>query len=1106
MGQPGSPGTEAAFSQAGFGDVRLPVDLVVGDVRLVARRAWVWRVAEPRGPETIRIVLDGDVDTVIGANRLTARRASLWLRPRGIGGVGDAVGIYEVFGFFERVDSPGGPAGLGFTADELPVQALIAARAPVRMTVDLRSPGRPETGSETDEFVVRSEQAFGEAMIAIRNPGAARGGERGVNEPPLTPPAWILHRRVPGGGDETGVDEGVDAGDEAPGRPADTGVSRANPRAREGGRSIPFSPEREAAERGVRRPPEPPVVDELHPTPSDPLRDGTRVAERGAGTADAEPESGVADQTDQTDRSEPSRAIRAAGGTEDTGEPGSTEPKIDRIFSSTGVFFFSAGDRVVREASSDDEYAWILTGGVTVQYEGVDRVVEMTARRAVMFQSREAGGATLGDASASDVVGVYLEGGVRVSDGEYTLRSPRVYYDVRADRALLIDAVFRTYNEALRMPLTLRADVIRQEAAGTFSAEKATYANTGFATPHLSIGTSKMTITERQRPGGETSRLVEAEHVTLRGGGVPFFWWPWFKGDPERFPLRSVGLTDSNRTGTVFQTSWDPFTLLGIDPPGGLSGTVDLDYYADRGFGLGTGLDWQTERMQGGLFAYLLPDDDGKDVLRNASEIDRRGEFRGVVALKHRWQFRPEWTAWLNGFHASDEAVLPALFRDMTEVSGELTTRGYLRRLENDTLITLEAKVATTDFVPNDHAAQSPGYQVDKLPEVAFAKIGDDLLDEWAPGWLTHTWHAEASRMRLRFAEITPADLGLRSRGQSLRGFGIEPGDSIGDASRAVGLDESFVTRLDTRHELSTKFNAGPVHVNPFVVGRATAYDTSFEGFSPNESDEIRLWGSAGVNVSTSIFRVDDSISSRTFDLHRMRHVIEPGVTLWHAGSTIDEADLPVYDDDVESLAAGTGVRAGVNQTWQTKRGAPGRWRNVDVFTFDAEYVWFSGEVNERMPTGRFYPSRPELSTPDEYVRLAGAWQVSEVVGLTGETIWDVGDRREDRNAVGVFVQHSERLMTLVEVRRLEAQGDTYGDGVLRGTFGEKYVYVLTGTYNFRLDDFQAFTLMLLRRFPNGLLGGQLTYDNISGETTFGFYVQPTGLRGFGGGGDGSRF
>lgn len=142
--------------------------------------------------------------------------------------------------------------------------------------------------------------------------------------------------------------------------------------------------------------------------------------------------------------------------------------------------------------------------------------------------------------------------------------------------------------------------------------------------------------------------------------------------------------------------------------------------------------------------------------------------------------------------------------------------------------------------------------------------------------------------------------------------------------------------------------------------------------------------GAAGVRFSTSINRVDNSVESRTFDLHRMRHIIEPSVTLWHAGTTVDSEDLPVYDDDVESLLKGSAVRVGLNQTWQTSRGAPGRWRTVDVFTLDTEYGWFSEDADDPVQIARYSSTRPELSRSKEFLRVAGTWQVTEVVGLTG--------------------------------------------------------------------------------------------------------------------------
>lgn len=1128
-GQPG--GNAAVSADAGFGGVELPVPLVVGELRLSGRRGWVWRIPEGVGPETIRVVLDGDVDTVIGPNRLVGRRASLWLKPVGVGGVGDASGVYEVFGYYEEVESPGGPAGFSMSADKLPVQALIATTSPVRLSVDLRTGGRPDSAGEAGMFVGRADVAFAEALAAIRDPESVRPAGDAEPEERLRPPAWLLNRRVLGEKQEDSLNageaergQGEPAGDDARGE----GEVR---RDDAGERRIPFSRDREPGRRADVRPPAAPAVrpdetetgevaradgvgdrDDGGAVPGAPSagadvageaaarEPGVAVDPSGVGLSGAD--RSVVDQSgpDQSGPDQPGADSTADAGVADAGD-GAVIP--DRIFSSSGVFFFSAGERIALERG-DEANALTMTGGVVVQHEGADRSIEMTARRAVVFLEPGPLSETLGSFDVSDVIGVYLEGGVRVTDGSYTMRSPRVYYDVRADRAVLIDAVFRTYDDRLKMPLYMRADVVRQESSKRFNAEKATYANTAFATPHLSVGTSSMTLEERVDDEGRSSAQVDAKGITLRGGGVPFFWFPRFKGDPERFPLRSIGVSDTNRTGTVVRTAWDPFALLGIEAPEGLSTVVDIDYYADRGLGLGVGLEWTTPDSRTELEAAILPDDDGTDVMRNGREIERDDDTRAFAAFRHRWRFRQGWIAQLEGFHASDEAVLPALYRDIGVDSEELTTRAMLRRLTDESVLTLELKGLTTDFLPNEHAAQSPGYAVDKLPEIGFAKIGDDPLEEWAPEILTHTWNIEYSRMRLRFQEITPEQVGVTGRLASNRAFGVDPDVPIADAFRGLGLDEAYVNRLDTRQELSSAVNLGPVKAVPFVVGRFTAYDTSFDSFSPGEEDQARLWGSAGLTLSTSINRIDDGVESRTFDLHRMRHIIEPSITVWQSGSTIDAEDLPVYDDDVEGLADGTGFRGGINQTWQTKRGGPGRWRNVDVFTLDAEYVWFSDDVERETEIGRWYGARPELSVPDEFVRVSGTWQVTEVVGLTGETIWDVEDSREDRNSAGMLIRHSERFASKFEYRQIEFQDDTYGDAMFEGLFGDKYAYEVRGTYNFRVDDFQAVSFTLMRAFPNGMLGGSLTYNNISGETSFGVVIQPTGMQSSRSGGFGS--
>ena len=55
-----------------------------------------------------------------------------------------------------------------------------------------------------------------------------------------------------------------------------------------------------------------------------------------------------------------------------------------------------------------------------------------------------------------------------------------MYYDVQAQRALVMDAVFSTYDRKLRQQIYVRAGALRQESASQWSATGATVANSAF--------------------------------------------------------------------------------------------------------------------------------------------------------------------------------------------------------------------------------------------------------------------------------------------------------------------------------------------------------------------------------------------------------------------------------------------------------------------------------------------------------------------------------------------------------------------------------------------------------------------------------------------------
>src|SRR5690606_22908183 len=133
----------------------------------------------------------------------------------------------------------------------------------------------------------------------------------------------------------------------------------------------------------------------------------------------------------------------------------------------------------------------------------------------------------------------------------------------------------------------------------------------------------------------------------------------------------------------------------------------------------------------------------------------------------------------------------------------------------------------------------------------------------------------------------------------------------------------------------------GILDVTPFVSGAFVAYDDDFDEFS-REAEDMRALGGAGVRIATQFSRTNNELDNRLFDLHRVRHIIEPSLTLWHGESTADSDDYPIYDQDVEGMSKGSAMRLGLRNVWQTQRGGPGRWYSVDVVTLDTDLILHS--------------------------------------------------------------------------------------------------------------------------------------------------------------------
>jgi LPS transport system D len=781
------------------------------------------------------------------------------------------------------------------------------------------------------------------------------------------------------------------------------------------------------------------------------------------------------------------------------------------IFEPSGIFSTSIGGRVVIDGASSGTGSIITAdGGVVIQYMDPSsrQWIDFKSERVVIYTRGSEAVNEVSRLATGQIEGIYLEGGVFAGDDQWSVRSPRMYIDVVNNKALMLDAVFWATDQKTAMPLYVRAESVRQTAADEFRADKAKISNTAFFEPDLTIGISdiKVNVVKNQEQNEESEGgfadsdlgstvLVDGKNVTLNAGSIPVLWLPGFKGDPSSFPLREIKVEDSNRSGTAFKTRWNAISLLKIDAPPGVDADLDLDFYGDRGLGIGVESDWRTEQHRGGLFSYLLINDNGTDVTPSGQRLTRDGENRGIFAFYDIWEFTNNWTLVTELSYISDEAFVPALFEDLGRETEDFRNRLQLERRGERSYFALEISSTVNDFIVPEHLLQSPGYQVSRLPEARFVSLSRDLLPEYQPGLLTYSFEARAGLLKLSFSEVDAKSYGFTTDSLADDAFGTTASESLGDKFRAMGLDESTVGRLDTRHELTARFDLGPIRVLPFAVGRVTAYDTSFSSFSPEQGDEVRYWGGGGVTLATTIQKVNNNIDNRFFDIHRLRHIVEPSITIWGSDSNFDQTDLPIYDDEVEGVVEGTMIRAAVDQTWQTKRGGVGRWRDVDVLKLRSEYVWSSEEAGKsEIPD--YFSSRPELSNPGEYIGTSAVWQPTEVLAVAGEMVYDLDRSRTARASIGTIIDHSPSFRTSLEYREVRPINARFASLAARYRLTDKYSLNTSLNYNFDVGDFQTFYAQVLRRFQIGSLGATVRYDNIRGETSIGFVFRPSGSSG----------
>lgn len=771
-----------------------------------------------------------------------------------------------------------------------------------------------------------------------------------------------------------------------------------------------------------------------------------------------------------------------------------------------------------RTTSVQGNLGWISGPiAITVQRPGGD-TIELQADRAVLFSKlpslREAG--AFGGARTPEEFAdaVYLEGDVRVvvspsvaGKGEQRLQAERVYFDFETDRAVLTEAVIHTVDPQRAIPIVVRAEKVRQLSQGEFRAEKAQVTTSGFAVPSYSIRAEKAYVLEE--PTGDTRygnrTTFTANHVTFGMYGVPVFYLPAVAGvmTEHGFPLRGIQVGQSSEFGWYEKSEWGLFETIGKLPPQGVDASFRLDYFSERGFAggvdgsYGGGFVSETSKQpytfEGDFKSYFVPHDTGEDDLgRKRALVDPTNDFRGRAMWEHQSFFPEDWQLQIRAGWTSDATFREAWFEDEFNDALPMETSLYLKKQHDTEAITFLASVQPNNVVTAADLIQEQ-FEVERLPQLGYHRIGDSFAKD------TMTFFSDNTVERVRF-NVSGTNVGQ----QGFRyGRGVKPGQPslgiVGDTGAAgpPNVPEDWTDRVDLRQEVDRPFAAGHFKVVPYVVGRYTGYSDS-----PDSGRVDRGFAGAGVKVNTQIWQVNNDVESDFWDIHRTRHIIEPEVHVWTSVENASPDQVWIYDESVDEVYDVSAMQVALRQRWQTKRGGPGNYRNVEFLSLNVAANFYANQPSAQDLTpaefrGLFFPSAPDISIPRSSINADASWRLSDTTVLLSDVQYNMDNQQLATASIGVVAERGDRTKYFLSFRDIAALESRIVTLAATYQLSSKYSVGGRVAYDFG-DNSDVYTsVSLQRKFDRFFTMFTVYNDANTGESGFSFGLYPEG---FGGG------
>lgn len=770
----------------------------------------------------------------------------------------------------------------------------------------------------------------------------------------------------------------------------------------------------------------------------------------------------------------------------------------------------------ISDATQPDGRLALALHGVHVFYHWPDGAyAELSAENAVAFTDLKSEGGPLPALAKAEagLESIYLEGDVRIiyfppasvaRIGEQRLSADRAYFRIGDRTAVLTEAVLHTEDLKSQMPFVLRARTLKQVSEGNFEARSVQLTTSQFYRPSFAIEASKIYV--HRNPGTTASEdaptSFRAINPRFKFLGVPLFYLPVAGGTAtgRGAPIRDLTMTNGNTYGLGVKTTWGLFETVGLEPPRGLDAQYRLDYFDERGPAAGLSGDYRggfvtdTDKQQVdfvGLYDSYFIQEHGTDNLGQGRAGVDPGyrEIRGTAGFQHQHFFPDGWQLQMQSWYVSDATFLEEYdpYEKQFDEGYQRDSSLYLKRQQGNEAFTFLVNAQPNSLVTTADLQQEQ-FEVEHMPAVGYHLIGAGLGD-------VATLYSDNSfaGLNMRQSKATLAEQGFVENAST-------PGiPSLG----TTGIAEDPVYRGDFRQEVAFPLSAGQVKVVPYVIGRYTPYSEGTDGAAVN-----RVYGGLGARFTTAFWKVDDLAYSDLFDIHRMRHVIQPEMNLFAGWSTDERNSVYIFEEPVDDINDISAMQIALHQRWQTKRGGPGRWRSVDVFTLDAEGVFFKRrpeeasefdglDEDEKPPAdfrGLFYPSLPEASTTRNSINVDGTWRLSDNTVVIGDLSYNLDVGKLSTAAIGLNVQREDRLRYYLGMRYIEPFNAQVATVAVDYQLTPKYIISLNQSYDFGDGENVVTAVTLTRRFDKFYVQLAASYDSYEDERAISFNFVPEGV------------